>query len=185
MPTRGRAPSATLEQPLALVAGDDLVEQPLLRARVVEVVVDDVVAERAPRERSLLERRDRLAQRRREPLRVRLVGVALERRRRLEPLLDPVDPGGEQRREREVRVDVAARDARLDAQRRAVAHDAEAARPVVLPPRERRRRPGAGGEALVRVDRRREEHGQLARTRDLPGEVAAEGVALAREGALV
>src|SRR5690348_12716681 len=36
--------SPTFEESFPLVAGDDLVEQPLLRARVVEVVVDHVVA---------------------------------------------------------------------------------------------------------------------------------------------
>jgi hypothetical protein len=51
---------AALEESLALVAGDDRVEQPLLGARVVEVVVDDVVAERCPRHRARLERLDRV-----------------------------------------------------------------------------------------------------------------------------
>src|SRR5437868_15229649 len=36
---------ATFEEPLPLIGGDDLVEQRLLRPRVVEVVIDDVVAE--------------------------------------------------------------------------------------------------------------------------------------------
>src|SRR5260370_24511672 len=40
---------ATLEQPLSLVRRDDLVEQRLLVTCVSEVVVDHVVAERAPR----------------------------------------------------------------------------------------------------------------------------------------
>src|SRR3977135_4259463 len=38
------------EKSLALVAGDDLVEERLLRARVVEVVVHDVVAESVARD---------------------------------------------------------------------------------------------------------------------------------------
>src|SRR5947208_11168877 len=83
--------SAPLEHPLALVAGDDLVEEALLRARVVQVVVDDLVAEGGARHRPALEAVDRLAQRRREAFHVGLVRVALERGRQLEPVLDPVE----------------------------------------------------------------------------------------------
>src|SRR5256714_8504517 len=182
-PTTGRA-LATLEHPLALVARDDLVEEPLLDARVVEVVVDHVVSERGARERPLLEGGRRLAQRRGEPLRARLVRVAVGRRRQLELLLDPVQAGGEQHGEREVRIDVTARDPRLDAQRRSTSHDPEAAGAVVATPRERRRRPRAGRVALVRVDRGREEDRELARARDLAGEVLPDLGRLARERAL-
>src|SRR3990170_908845 len=76
MPTTGLA---TLEEPLPFVARDDPVEELLLGARVVEVVVDHLVAEGAARHHPALERGDRLPQRVREPLGVRLVGVALER----------------------------------------------------------------------------------------------------------
>src|SRR5262245_38046586 len=175
---------ATLEHPLALVAGDDLVEEPLLRARVVQVVVDDLVAERGARHRSRLERGRRLAQARREARDVGLVRVALERRLELEALLDAVQARGEQRGEREVRVRVGAGDASLRAQRVAVPDDAEAARAVVVAPRECRRRPAPGGVALVRVDRRREEDRELARARDLPGDELLEDVGLAGERAL-
>src|SRR4051794_6559770 len=89
MPTTGLA---TLEQPLAFPARHRRVEEPLLDARVVQVVLDDVVAEYVTRHRAHLERGDRLAQRRRKPLRVRLVGVALERRARVEPRGDAVQP---------------------------------------------------------------------------------------------
>jgi len=40
-----RAGSATFEEAFALVAGDHAVEELLLRAAVVEVVLDDLVAE--------------------------------------------------------------------------------------------------------------------------------------------
>ncbi len=50
MPIRGLA---TFEESLPLVAGDDAIEQLLLGAPVVQVVVDDVVAERGSRKRSL------------------------------------------------------------------------------------------------------------------------------------
>src|SRR5262245_54736339 len=61
-----RPPSATLEHPRALVAGDDLVEEALLRARVVEVVVDDLVAEEPARDVATLELADRVTERVRE-----------------------------------------------------------------------------------------------------------------------
>src|SRR5436309_15353785 len=89
---------ATLEKLLSFIAGDGLVEQTLLGPAVVEVVVDDLVAEGISRERPFLQRRDRFAQRRGEALRIRLVGVALERGRQLELGLDPVPPGPEQGR---------------------------------------------------------------------------------------
>ena len=51
---------ATLEQPLSFVTRHDLVEQTLFGARVVQVVVDDVVAQRRTGDRPALERLDRL-----------------------------------------------------------------------------------------------------------------------------
>src|SRR5260370_279454 len=65
----------TLEEPLPLIRRDDLVEQRLLRARVVQVVVDHVLAERGARHLAFLQRRDRVAQRVRESLDV---GLAVE-----------------------------------------------------------------------------------------------------------
>src|SRR5687767_4371730 len=106
IPMTGRTATSlpALEEPLALVAGDDLVEEALLGARVVQVVVDDVVAERRARHRPLLERRDRLAQGVREALGVRLVRIPFERGRQLELVLDPVEPGREERGEAQVGV---------------------------------------------------------------------------------
>src|SRR5437762_14318099 len=131
----------TLEEALALVVGHDLVEQRLLGAGVVEVVVDHVVAERGAGHRPPLEVADRLPERAREPLHVRLISVALELGRQLELLLHPAQPGGQQGGEAKVRIDVGAGDARFGAQVLAVADDAEPARPVVVAPRERGRRP--------------------------------------------
>src|SRR2546423_1036839 len=99
---------ASLEEPLPLVARDDGVEEALLGARVVQVVVDDLVPEGRPRHRPRLECRRRLAERPRKALGVGLVCVALERRRELEALLDPVETGREQRGEREIWIDSAA-----------------------------------------------------------------------------
>ena len=90
IPITGLGDSATLEEPLPLVARDRAVEELLLGARVVEVVVDHLVAEGRPRHAPRFQRRDRLAERMREALRVGLVRVPVERGRKLEPLLDPV-----------------------------------------------------------------------------------------------
>src|SRR5436309_10016330 len=139
----------TLEQPLPLIAGNYLVEQGLLGARVVQVVVDDVVAERLAGHPALLEARDGVTQCVGETLHVRLVGVALELGREGQLLLDAAEARRQEGGETEVRVHVRARDPRLGAQVLAVADDAEAARPVVVAPRERRRRPRTGGVALV------------------------------------
>src|SRR5215471_4744489 len=112
IPTTGLA---TLEHPLALVAGHSLVEEPLLGARIGEVVVHHVVAEERTRDGSLFEPGDRVAQGMWKPLDVGLVGIALERRPELEPVLDTVEPCREQRGEGEVRIRVGSRDARLGA----------------------------------------------------------------------
>src|SRR5579864_5672352 len=106
-PTRGLA---TLEHPLPLVARDRLVEEPLLRPRVVQVMLDDLVAEQRARDRPALEPLDRVAQRVREALDIGLIRVPLERRSELEALLDAVEPRREQRGEREIRVRVGAGD---------------------------------------------------------------------------
>src|SRR5258705_11741684 len=92
MPTTGLA---TLEHPLPLVLRHHLVEQTLLCARVVQVMVDHLVAEQRSSDRPALEPRDRLAHRRREALDVGLVRVPLERRPELEALLDPVEAGSQ------------------------------------------------------------------------------------------
>src|SRR5947208_11947041 len=114
MPTTGiESLLATLEHPLALVVGHDGVEQLLLGARVVHVMVDHLVAEQRARDPPAFEPIDRLAHRMREPLDVGLVRVALERGPELELLLDSVAPGGEQRREREVRIRVGSGDSCL------------------------------------------------------------------------
>src|SRR5262245_59890676 len=135
--------SGALEVALSFPVGDVAIEEPLLGTRVVEVVVDDLVAERGARHRAMLQRGDRVAHRAREPVRLRLVGVPLERGSEPQLVLDAVEPRGDDRREGEIRVDVAAGDPGLDAQRLAVADDPEAARAVVVAPRERRRRPAA------------------------------------------
>ena len=54
-----------------------------------------------------------------------------------------------------------------------------------MAPRKGRRGPRPGGIALVGVDRRREEHGELARASDPAGEELPEDLGLAGEGGLV
>src|SRR5688500_14047856 len=61
--SRGLTASPALEVAHPLPVGDDLVEERLLGARVVQVVVDDEVAERGARDRPVLERGDRLPHR--------------------------------------------------------------------------------------------------------------------------
>src|SRR6476661_4869809 len=98
MPTTGLP---TLVHPLALVVRHDGVEQPLLRTRVVQVMVDRLVAEQRACDRPAFKLLDRLAQSVREPLDVGLVRVALERGPKLELLLDPVQARGKQCRKSE------------------------------------------------------------------------------------
>src|SRR5215211_6627391 len=177
--TTGSPASAALEHPAPLVVRDHLVEQALFGPTVVEVVLPDGVAEGPLGEVARLPEVDRLAQRRGERLRLGLlVGVADELRPRVDSVLDPVEPGGEQRRVAEVRIDVGARDPALDPPRLAVADDAEPAGAVVAPPGDGGRRPALGRVALVGVDGRRDEQRQLADPRPLPAEVVAEGVGL-------
>src|SRR5438874_985159 len=175
---------ATLEHALALVAGHRLVVELLLGARVVEVVVDHLVAEQLAGDGARLEPPDRLTQRVREALGVGGVGVALEGGPELQLVLDPVQAAGEQRGEGEIRVRVGAGDPRFRPHRGAVADEPEAARAVVVAPGERGRRPAPRREALVRVDRRRDEDREVRHAGDLAGEVVAEELRLAREGVL-
>ena len=75
--------------------------------------------------------------------------------------VDPVQPGGDHRAQRQVGVDVGAGQPVLDPQRLAVADDPQRAGAVVAAPGDRGRREGAGGEALVGVDVGRVEQRQL------------------------
>src|SRR5579864_4261288 len=74
--------SSALEEAFAFVAGDHLVEERLLGARVVQIVVDDVGTKGGASDRSVLERADRLVQGVWKALDVGFVRVAGEHRRR-------------------------------------------------------------------------------------------------------
>src|SRR5688500_17218140 len=114
MPMTGRTGLASLEEALPLVAGDGLVKEPLLRLRVVQVVVDDLVAERLTCHRTSLELVNGLTKRRRNARQIGIrIRVALEHRRRLNPVFEPAQARCEHGCESEVRVRVGAGDARL------------------------------------------------------------------------
>src|SRR6478752_4372019 len=109
----------------------------------MSVVLDHVLAERAPREWTGFERIHRLRKGvRHARQRPGGVDVADEALRRLDPVGDAVQARGERGREREVGIAVGARDAALDAQARAVADDAEARGAVVVAPGKPSWRPG-------------------------------------------
>jgi hypothetical protein len=145
-------------------------------------VVHDLVAERAAGDGAGGEQVASVAQRRRQARLVgRQVGVALVGWLELEALLDAVQPGRDQRRKRQVRVQVTPAGAVLEAQRVAVAHDAQRTGAVVVSPGH-----GGGGEraldiALVGVHVRRQQQGQLAQAGELAGEEGLERCRLARE----
>src|SRR3712207_7708053 len=82
--------------------------------------------------------------------------------------------GGDHGGDGEVRVDVPAGDAVLDAQGAAVPDDAQGAGSVVFAPRDGGRGEGALGVALVRVYVRGEEQHELAQAADLSGERSEE-----------
>src|SRR5262245_17868309 len=85
--------SASLEKPLPFPARDDLVELALLGPQEVEVVLDDVLAERLLREAARLEQTDRFAQASRYPRQLPgRVDVAPEGRRRLDAPRDSGEP---------------------------------------------------------------------------------------------
>src|SRR5215470_2988372 len=144
------------KEPHELPVGDGLVEGLLLEPAVVEVVLDDSLAE------GLARRLGHLAE-----LGV-LVGVAVVEPGRLEPLVDPVKAGRDRRGEGEIRVGVGARDAVFHTETRPLPAEAEPAGTVVPACHDARGRERARLVALVGVDRRRVEVGELARHRHLP-----------------
>src|SRR5918994_1269254 len=120
------SPSQTLEVPVAFPVGNGGLEGFYLDARHVQVVLDDLIPERAAGCLALCEELLRLAQVRRYVRLVCLVGVADELLFEGELVLYSVQAGGDHGCDRQVRVHVSARQAVLHAQRAAVAHDAQA-----------------------------------------------------------
>src|SRR5690606_12584266 len=132
--------------------GDRGVEGVHLDARHVQVVGDDVGAEGVLGEGAGLPQFGGLAQGGGDVFVVGGVGVAGAGVGQLKSLLDAVQSGGDHARHGEVRVDVAAGEAVLEAQGGAVAHHAQRAGAVVAPPGDGGRGEGAGLEPLVGVD---------------------------------
>ena len=137
----------------------------------IDVVVDHAVAEGSAGEGAAVQQIDGLGERRRHALAVGVVGAARRRRRRHEFAVDAVEARSDDGGESQVRVGVATGDARLEPQALAVPDRAERSGAVVAAPEQRRRRERSVRVALVRVDVRREEEGQLVRALDLAGDV--------------
>src|SRR5262249_20252508 len=89
-------------------------------------------------------------------------------------LFNAGQPGGDQRGESEIRIEVRAADAALDADRLAVfPAQAESSRAVVATPHDPGRRKSTNLKALVRIDVGREEIGDVARILELAGKERA------------
>src|SRR5687767_15862262 len=107
-----------LEIPSPFPAGHHLVELPLLGAQEVEVVLEHVFAERLFRHPAPFQLGDRLPQRAGY---LRQLGggveVSLKNLRRLDPVADAVEPGGEGGGIEDVGIGVRSGDAALDPER--------------------------------------------------------------------
>src|SRR3954471_6009097 len=102
-------PSEPLETTDPLPIGDRRIEGLELDARVVQVVLDDRVAEGLLRHGRVGEQLGGVAEVRWNAWGIGAVGVALEDRLELELVLDAVQPARDERGDRQVLVDVAAR----------------------------------------------------------------------------
>src|SRR5712692_4720062 len=139
-----------LEMADELPVGHRLVEGLLLEPPMLEVMLDHLVAEglaRHPRAPELVERLpERLGDLRQRRV---FVGIALVDLRRLELLLDAVQPRRDGGGKGQVRIGVSTGDTVLDAEARVLAAEPEAAGPVVPAAGDSRRREGARLVALV------------------------------------
>src|SRR5580693_2860911 len=106
MPTTGRASSEPLKTTHPLPIGDGGVECGKLNPRVVQVMLDDVVAECLASDPRRREQVSGLGQRGRQPLPTAVISVAGQRLWQLQFLLDAVQASGDQGRHREILVDV-------------------------------------------------------------------------------
>src|SRR5215218_7871189 len=159
----------------ALPVGDGCIVGGQLHVGHVEVVGDDVGAQRLAGDRALGEEAAGLAQRARHVLDVgRGVGVALADRWELDLLIDAVQARGDEPGERQVGVDVTARQTALEAPPRPVADDAEGAGAVVVAPSDGGRRERSRGKALIGVDVGREQQRQLPQPGDRAGQESVE-----------
>src|ERR1700744_747091 len=109
--------------------GDRLAEFPLLPLPGRGVVLDELIAKERPRGLRREKTLSGLEQSRRQtPMNEMLavVGIALDRRVRLDTVLDAPEPGSDRSSECDVRIDIGGRDAVLDSlARRAAANQAQ------------------------------------------------------------
>ncbi len=143
-------------------------------------MIDEFVAEQPARDLRLPEVRRCLHQVARQARNLaRLGAVAFERRGgELQSLFDTVEACGDACREREIRIGVGARAARLEPRRfRRTRNHAQARGAVVEAPRGFHRRPEAVDQPFVAVDGRREEHLDVLQAMQLPGKIAFEELA--------
>src|SRR4029077_10012933 len=103
------------------------------------------------------------------------VEVSFERRRRFDVMVDAVQPRGDRRRKRTIRIRIGARGAAFDAQRLAVADDSESGRPVVITPGDSGGSKRSGNVALIRRGIRRVKREGLADVLHPAAEEPAEG----------
>src|SRR3984893_5558832 len=152
----------SLEQPDELPVCDRLIEGLLLEVSVVEVVLHHGLPEGLARHLGALKLPDGFPERLRHLRELRiLVGVAVVWLRRLELLVNSMKSRGDGGREGEVRVRVGAGNAIFHAEAAPLAAEPEAARAVVPATGDARRSERARLIALVGVDRRRVEVGDL------------------------
>src|SRR5918994_2505291 len=161
------SPSQALEVPVAFPVGNGGFEGLYLHPRHVEVVFDDLHAESAAGCLALRKELLRFAQVRRYVRLFCLVGVAGELLFQGEFILDAVQTGGDHGRDRQVRIDVPARQPVLDPERTTVTDDPHRAGAVVLAPGYGRRGEGALRVALVGVNVWGEEERELAQAGEL------------------
>src|ERR671911_2823212 len=161
------SPSQALEVPVAFPVGNGGLEGFDLDARHVEVVFDDLHAERAAGCLALRKELLRLAQVRRDVRLVCLVGVTDELLLQGQFVFHTVQTSGDHSRDCQVRVHVPTRQTVLDPERTTVPDDTHRAGAVVLAPGYGRRGEGALRVTLVRVYVRGEEQRELAQAGEL------------------
>src|SRR5260221_13198027 len=147
-----------------LALGDAIVLQPLpiaaeLAALELQVVIDEHVSQLMTEERALVQRRQRLAEARRQKRPVGGVGLIVARPG-LELALDAVEPGDDLRRNVEIRIRRRLADAVLQARRRngPAAQDAHHGAPIVATPARAVPRQRARPESSISIYRGSGEH---------------------------
>src|SRR6266508_5267633 len=169
---------ASLEEARLLPVRHGLVELPLLRAKEMDVVVHELLAECPTRKGTRREPVRRVSQALRNPReRLGRVGVPPEDGRRLRAERNPVQPRGESSGVGQIRVRVGARDAALDPQRGTLSHHTETRCPVVVAPGDGRGSERRALETLVGVDRGSREGSQFFRMCHPASEKPAEEIA--------